>query len=390
MSKKKSKVRLWGGAGSSAKNDSEDRGALSQEKSSEELAPRDRDAPLTHRRGEWVPHTRSSPPTPPFISPTLPLHFRLDNPCSFGRTAQRFACFLFYRPAELFHNSIPPVWSIIHRLLGKVQHNPGRSAMCESCLANLGEWCTSLLLLLFFFFLLLLPLAHTPNACTHQGLIACMRCSYSWWLWRSIVQTPHHPPFLSFWIGGSMCCTLRPHGQCEGLINNVNLKKKKAFVMGSSYQGHSSLIRWWPRGRGLLYVTIRRKTQVPLTQQGLINYGLRTDETQKRCTHTHTRGIETKVLNDSLTFDFHLWSVTLKIITIIIIILFTCLHNFCLFGLQLRLSIIMWAASCINPFSTTARLNQAVVMLSPVISSRLAVLPSVWVWAELLQRARCM
>lgn len=47
----------------------------------------------------------------------------------------------------------------------------------------------------------------------------------------------------------------------------------------------------------------------------------------------------------------------------------------------------MWADSSINPF---ARLNQAVMMLSPVISARLAVLPSVWVWAELLHRARCM
>lgn len=32
-----------------AKNDSEDQGALSQENSSEELDPREQDAPLTHR-----------------------------------------------------------------------------------------------------------------------------------------------------------------------------------------------------------------------------------------------------------------------------------------------------------------------------------------------------
>lgn len=33
---------------------------------------------------------------------------------------------------------------------------------------------------------------------------------------------------------------------------------------------------------------------------------------------THTCGTETKVLNDSLTFDFHLRAVTLEIITMII------------------------------------------------------------------------
>lgn len=48
----------------------------------------------------------------------------------------------------------------------------------------------------------------------------------------------------------SMCCTQRP----QLLINT-------AYVRGFSYHSHSSLIQWWPGGRGLVSALIRGRHQ---------------------------------------------------------------------------------------------------------------------------------
>lgn len=114
MSKKKSKVRLWGGW-SLAKNDREDQGALSQENSSEELSLRNRDALLTHRGGEWVQCIRS-------LSLYFILLLLLQHLDSVGPF--QHACPPFFYRLWIIPYSIPPVWSIIHRLLSKVQHKP--------------------------------------------------------------------------------------------------------------------------------------------------------------------------------------------------------------------------------------------------------------------------